>query len=312
MFQKKNRQKKDGGPQKEKGLYPVLYVIKVLKDYQKELVQKEVESLRELGHVGSAFNGVLGEAENFQQKLSDFEETFSEISQVSSQFESVREEITSSVLVAQKEVEGLTINSRQVEGCFDQMEHTFGELKASVEKIKQCMNSIVSIADQTNILAINASIEAARAGEKGKGFAVVATEVKKLADEIKFLAKDVDTGIHEVEDGTGLNTSIHTSRQALGYNMEMVKETSAMFDSITQAADGAVQVQSEITRTIDDSRRALQLLRGFFDQIKAQYQEVVRHIRRASHLGTTKSAMFEDVDNLMSQIPPVVKDEEEG
>ena len=85
-----------------------------------------------------------------------------------------------------------------------------------------------------------------------------------------------------------------------------------MFDSITQAADGAVQVQSEITRTIDDSRRALQLLRGFFDQIKAQYQEVVRHIRRASHLGTTKSAMFEDVDNLMSQIPPVVKDEEEG
>ena len=313
MFQKKNRQKKDGGPQKEKGLYPVLYVIKVLKDYQKELVQKEVESLRELGHVGSAFNGVLGEAENFQQKLSDFEETFSEISQVSSQFESVREEITSSVLVAQKEVEGLTINSRQVEGCFDQMEHTFGELKASVEKIKQCMNSIVSIADQTNILAINASIEAARAGEKGKGFAVVATEVKKLADEIKFLAKDVDTGIHEVEDGTEeLNTSIHTSRQALGYNMEMVKETSAMFDSITQAADGAVQVQSEITRTIDDSRRALQLLRGFFDQIKAQYQEVVRHIRRASHLGTTKSAMFEDVDNLMSQIPPVVKDEEEG
>ncbi|MDE6960158.1 MAG: hypothetical protein K2P27_04785 [Lachnospiraceae bacterium] len=91
LFQKKNRQKKDGGPQKEKGLYPVLYVIKVLKDYQKELVQKEVESLRELGHVGSAFNGVLGEAENFQQKLSDFEETFSEISQVSIQFEILRE-----------------------------------------------------------------------------------------------------------------------------------------------------------------------------------------------------------------------------
>ncbi len=311
LFQKRSRQEKGNAPQKEKGLYPVLYVIKVLKDYQKDLVQKEVESLRVLGEVGTSFNGVLKEADNFQQKLSEFEGTFSGISEVASQFEGVREQISASVLVAQKEVEGLTVNSRQVEGCFDQMEDTFEELKSSVEKIKQCMNSIVSIADQTNILAINASIEAARAGEKGKGFAVVATEVKKLAEEIKFLAKDVDAGIHEVEKDTGeLNTSIHTSRQALGHNMEMVKETSSMFDSITQAADGAVEVQSEIAGTIDDSRRALQILHGFFDQIRGQYQEVVKHIRRASHLGTTKSAMFEDVDNLLSQIPPVVKEEE--
>lgn len=164
---------------------------------------------------------------------------------------------------------------------------------------------------KTNILAINASIEAARAGEKGKGFAVVATEVKKLADEIKFLAKDVDSGINDVEHGTKeLNENIHTSRAALGQNMEMVKETSAMFDSITQAADGAVQVQTEISGVIEDSRRALQVLRGFFDQIRIKYQDVVRHIQKASDLGTTKSAMFEDVDNLLSQIPPIAREEE--
>ena len=311
LFQRKNRMKSGDAPQEEKGLYPVLYVINVLKDYQKDLVRKEVESLQELGLVGSSFNGVLGETENFQQKLNDFETVFSSITEVSGQFEDVKAGITDSVLQAKKEVEWLKINSQQVEGCFGQMEETFDELKESVEKIKRCMSSIVSIADQTNILAINASIEAARAGERGKGFAVVATEVKKLADEIKFLAKDVDSGIHEVEQGTDdLNTSIHTSKQALGHNMEMVQETSAMFDSITQAADGATLVQSEISRVIDDSRRSLQILRGFFDQIRMQYREVVKHIRHASHLGTTKSAMFEDVDNLLSQIPPVIKEEE--
>ncbi len=311
LFQKKNRSKTDGAPQAEKGLYPVLYVINVLKDYQKDMVRKEVESLQELGMVGSAFNGVLGETENFQQKLEDFETVFSSVSEVSGQFENVKEGITESVLQAKKEVEWLKINSQQVEDCFGQMESTFDELKTSVEKIKQCMNSIVSIADQTNILAINASIEAARAGEKGKGFAVVAAEVKKLAEEIKFLAKDVDSGVHAVERGTEeLNTSIHTSRQELGHNMEMVEETSAMFNCITEAADGATAVQTEISGVIDDSRRSLQSLRGFFDQIRAQYQEVVKHIRKASHLGTTKGAMFEDVDNLLSQIPPVVREEE--
>ena len=311
LFQKKNRSKTDGAPQAEKGLYPVLYVINVLKDYQKDMVRKEVESLQELGIVGSAINGVLGETENFQQKLEDFEPVFSSVSEVSGQFENVKEGITESVLQAKKEVEWLKVNSQQVEDCFGQMESTFDELKTSVEKIKQCMNSIVSIADQTNILAINASIEAARAGEKGKGFAVVAAEVKKLAEEIKFLAKDVDSGVHAVERGTEeLNTSIHTSRQELGHNMEMVEETSAMFNCITEAADGATAVQTEISRVIDDSRRSLQSLRGFFDQIRAQYQEVVKHIRKASHLGTTKGAMFEDVDNLLSQIPPVVREEE--
>ncbi len=306
LFRKKNRSKADGAPPKEKGLYPVLYVINVLKDYQKELVQKEVESLRELGMVGSSFNGVLGEAENFRQKLDDFDTTFSSINEVSGQFEDVKEGITASVLRAKKEVEWLKTNSEQVESYFGQMEETFDELKTSVDKIRQCMSSIVSIADQTNILAINASIEAARAGEKGKGFAVVAMEVKKLADEIKYLAKDVDSGIHEVERGTnGLNTSICTSREALGHNMEMVQETSAMFDSITEAADGAVLVQSEISRVIEDSRRSLQILHGFFDQIRMQYREVVKHIRSASNLGTTKSAMFEDMDNLLSQVPPV-------
>ena len=210
---------------------------------------------------------------------------------------------------AQEEVEILKNSSLQVETYFGEMGNTFAALQESLEQIKQRMSKIVSIADQTNILAINASIEAARAGEKGKGFSVVAVEVKKLADEIKDLAVEVDSGLKDVEQGTDkLSDSIDTSRQALGQSLDKVQETYEMFDQISQAAEGATSVHSQISGVIGESQNALGTLCGFFDKIKKQYQEVVKHIRQASRLGTTKSAMFEDIDNLMSQVGPIIKD----
>lgn len=69
-----------------------------------------------------------------------------------------------------------------------------------------------------------------------------------------------------------------------------------------------MSVQTGIVGVIGESQQELQLLCQFFDQIKSQYQEVVKHISYASQLGTTKSAMFEDMDNMISQIPPLVQE----
>ena len=71
-------------------------------------------------------------------------------------------------------------------------------------------------------------------------------------------------------------------------------------------------MQTGISGVIDEAQRELQVLCQFFDQIKGQYQEVVRHIDSASRLGTTKSAMFEDMDNMISQIKPMVRELENG
>lgn len=290
-------------------LYPVLHVVDTLKDYHKDIVQKEVDSLWELNEIRSAFGGVIREAESFQEKMLDFEQNFSSIEQVSGEFVEVKDRITQSVTHAQNGVEELKTTSEQVAAYFGEMEHTFEDLQKAVEMIKQCTNKIVSIADQTNLLAINASIEAARAGEHGKGFAVVAVEVKKLADEIKGLTKEVGSGIQEVEQGTDhLNSSINISQNALGESLNKVQETYDMFDEITQAAEGTTTVHMKISDVIGQSKSEIQVLCGFFDQIKSQYQKVVKHINKAARLGTTKSAMFEDVDNMMSQIPSIVKD----
>lgn len=297
----------------EKTLDPIVYVVESLQEYRNALIQSEVDSLHELSMVRRSFGNVLQDSEDLRGSLLDFEQTFSSINTVSSQFASVKDDIFESVGHVQGEVENLKSSSLQVENHFEEMQSTFDTFQLSLNEIRKCMGRIVSIADQTNILSLNASIEAARAGEQGKGFATVAGEIKSLSEEIKNLVGMVDSSIGDVEAGTEkLSASIQTSHNALEESLTKVDETYAMFDQITQAAEGAESVQTEISQVIDDSRSKLQTLSSFFDKMKKQYDTVMRHINRVSNMGTTKSAMYEDIDNMMAQIPPIIDDYNAG
>ncbi|WP_251316287.1 methyl-accepting chemotaxis protein [Flintibacter muris] len=309
LFKRKNHQA--ALVQEEKSLYPVLHIAGSLKEYQRELVKKEVNSLWELSQVGSSFSGVLEGGDQFQMKLQELGQSFSSISETAEQFGQVRGEIGQAVSEARDQMEALGQTSMQVQQSYETMAETFSLLENAIRGIQQTLGKIVSIAEQTNILAINASIEAARAGAEGRSFAVVAAQVKQLAGEIKNLAGEVDSGVNEVElRANELSDSISTSQQTLGQGVGIVNQTEGSFVKITEAAEGAVSVQTGIVGVIGQSQQELQLLCQFFDQIKDQYQEVVKHIDYASQLGTTKSAMFEDMDNMISQLPPLIQDME--
>lgn len=300
-------------PQTEKlDLHPIIHVSDCLKDYQKQLVRNEVNSLNELQEVQTAFQEVFEENAALKEKLNSFHDLFGAVGEASSQFDGVKENITASVDEAQQRVGGLKESSREVQEHFVEIQSTFADFETSVQKIKECMNQIISIANQTNMLALNASIEAARAGEQGKGFAVVAEEVKNLANAIKGLVSTVDISIGDVEEGTQkLNSSITSSQEALNQSMEDVDSTYKVFEQITDAASGAEAVQQQITDALDASEQKLSDVSTSFDLTERHFEAVLTHIERANDLGTTKSSMFEDMDNMLSQIAPIARELEQ-
>ncbi len=300
----KDAEKAMGAPDQKAAL---TYIADSIKTCQKELVDNEVKSLTELKEISDTFANVMQGNEALKNDIYEFGDVFNKVSETTSRFDEVRDDIEKSVRVAQDKVGELKQSSMDVRNTFNEMEKGFETFKSSVDEIAGYMKQIVGIASQTNLLALNASIEAARAGEAGRGFAVVAEEVRKLADEIKVLIDQVNASIDNVgAQSDNMTGSMRASVESLDKSLENVDETYSTFDEIISSASRSGEVQEEIVSAADEAADKIDALEKRFDIINNNCDTLLGQIGRVNDLGTTKSGIFENIDNLVSQISPIV------
>lgn len=224
--------------------------------------------------------------------------TISELfKELSSAIHSVAQNTEQASVISDETVSIAENGNRIIQDSMESMKTVSGQmskLEEDSQKVGEIIDVIEDIADQTNLLALNAAIEAARAGEQGRGFAVVADEVRKLAERSGEATKQITSIIK------GMQVNTRSSVSAVQESAELSQQTGASFHQIVTMVNNAGQKISEIAAASEEQAAQSTDVLAAVESISATTQQSAASSEETASSAQSLASLAEELQGSVS------------